>query len=305
MIEENLNNGAIAVSHSIEYQPTKFSELLDYAKIARAYQRPYFLHLRHSSFKEELLGVQEAIKLAKKSGAHIHIDHLNSTGGTFHMAEALEMIRVANRDKNVHITTCVYPYSYWATYLSSRRFEGDWQKRYGISYSDLTIVGSGEKLTYDSYLRYRKKSGVLVAVPEGTQPLKSTFDLAIQEDFCHIGSDGGIERARRANNHPRGSGCFSTTIRHMLDQDIPLEFILKKITSKPTELLYPVLKKRGKIENGFYADLVIFDPNTIRGMSNPKNPNAMSKGIEMVFVNGQLSYENKEFSAKNGVAVKR
>jgi dihydroorotase-like cyclic amidohydrolase len=48
-IEENLNNGAIAVSHSIEYQPTSFDELLDYAAIARAYQRPYFLHLRHSS----------------------------------------------------------------------------------------------------------------------------------------------------------------------------------------------------------------------------------------------------------------
>lgn len=303
-IEENLNNGAIAVSHSIEYQPTSFDELLDYAAIARAYQRPYFLHLRHSSRENELSGVEEAIKLAKESGAHIHIDHLNSTGGTFHMEEALDLIRKANAS-GAHITTCVYPYSYWATYLSSRRFEGNWQKRYGISYSDLTVIGSGEKLTHESYLKYRNKSGVLVAVPEGTQPLNETFDLAIKEDFCHVGSDGGIERDRRANNHPRGSGCFATTIRHMLDTGHDLNFILNKLTTKPTELLYPVLNKRGRIENGYIADIIIFDPNKIEGTSNPANPNSFSKGIDYVFVNGELSYQKKTFIERNGVAIKR
>jgi N-acyl-D-aspartate/D-glutamate deacylase len=303
-IEENLNNGALAVSHSIEYQPTSFEELLDYAAIARAYQRPYFLHLRHSSLENELDGVKEAIRLAIESDAHIHIDHLNSTGGTFHMQEALDLIREANA-KGAHITTCVYPYSYWATYLSSRRFEGNWQKRYGITYKDLTVIGSGEKLNYESYLKYRAKSGVLVAVPEGTQPLNETFDLAIKEEFCHVGSDGGIERDRRANNHPRGSGCFATTIRHMLDTGHDLNFILNKLTTKPTELLYPVLQKRGRIQEGFIADIVIFDPAKIEGTSSPANPNSYSRGIDYVFVNGTLSYEEKSFSEKKGMAILR
>lgn len=304
-IEENLNHGAIAISHSIEYQPTTFEELLDYAKLARAYQRPLFLHLRYSSFEKELEGVKEAIALAKQSGAHIHIDHLNSTGGTFHMKEALNLIEEANQMDGTRITTCVYPYSYWATYISSRRFEGDWRKRYGIDYSDLTVVGTGEKLNAESFEKYRKKQGVLVAVPSGTQPLSSTFDLAIEKEFCHIGSDGGIEKNRKANNHPRGSGCFATTIRSMLDKKHDLNFILHKITQKPAELLYPSLERRGELINGYHADICVFDPEEIKGMSNPKNPNALSNGISYVFVNGKLAYQNKHFKNKNGIAIKR
>ena len=53
------------------------------------YERPLFLHLRYSSREKELDGVDEAIRLARDSGARVHIDHLHSTGGTFHMEHAL------------------------------------------------------------------------------------------------------------------------------------------------------------------------------------------------------------------------
>lgn len=302
-VERNLKNGAIAVSHSIEYQPTPYSELLEYGKIAKKYDRPFFLHLRHSSELKELDGVKEAINIARETGCKIHIDHLNSTGGTFNMEKALDLIRQA-REEGLEITTCVYPYSYWATYVHSKRFNKGWKERYGLTYSDLTVVGTGEKLTASSFYRYRQRAGVLVAVPEGTMPMDQTVNLALKEDFCLIGSDGGIERRSRANNHPRGAGCFATSIKHLQSIGFSLEEAIKKVTYLPTQLLAPVLDKKGIIQDGFDADLVIFDPKTIDGAANPANPNQYSNGIDYVFVNGKIAVQNKELKELNGKAVK-
>jgi N-acyl-D-aspartate/D-glutamate deacylase len=290
IVEKNLDEGALAVSHSIEYQPTPYPEVLEYAKLAKKYDRPFFLHLRYSSTEQELEGVDEAIQLAKESGARVHIDHLHSTGGTFHMKEALDKIRLANQ-QGLPITCCVYPYSYWATYLHSTRFDEGWKQRYKLDYNDLRLVGSGERLTAESFSNYRKMMK-LVAVPEGTMPFDKTIDLALKEDFCMIGSDGGIENENLANNHPRGAGNFATAVRHGLDIGMSLEKILGKITTMPRSLVLPVMKNRGVIENGAMADLTVFDQAIINGKASVENPNQFSVGIKLVIVNGKVAYQN-------------
>jgi N-acyl-D-aspartate/D-glutamate deacylase len=301
-IERNLEEGALGVSHSLEYQPAPYAEMLEYAKLAKKYDRPMFLHLRYSSSEKELDGVDEAIRLARDSGARIHIDHLHSTGGTFHMEQALEKIRSANA-QGLTITTCVYPYSFWATYLSNNRFGPGWQQRYGLNYEDLRIVGSSERLNARSFAHYRKTSA-LAAVPDGTMPLENTVNLALKEDFCMIGSDGGIQFEPRANSHPRGAGCFATAIRHGLDIGMPLEKILAKMTTLPRSVVAPALKDRGVLEDGAVADLTVFDPATIRGNATIENPNQFSSGIDLVIVNGKIAYKDSQLVGKNGVAIK-
>ena len=301
-VEQNLEAGALGVSHSIEYQPTPYEEVLQYARLAKKYDRPFFLHLRYSSELKELEGVDEAIAIAKNSGARVHIDHLHSTGGTFHMEAALQKIRLAN-SLGLRITCCVYPYSFWATYLHSKRFDDGWRERYGLDYKDLRLVGTGERLTAESFLRYKKEMK-LVAVPEGTMPMHKTIDLALKEDFCMIGSDGGIEYEPRANSHPRGAGCFATAVRHGLDVGMPAEKIIDKITTLPRSVLLPALKNRGEIGNGRQADLVVFDLLKINGKASVENPNQFSDGISMVLVNGQVAYQNGVLGAEAGVPIK-
>lgn len=299
-IERCLDEGALGVSHSIEYQPdTAWEDLLDYARLAKKYERPLFLHLRYSSRVRELEGVEEAVSLARESGVRLHIDHLNSTGGAFHMAEALDIIREAV-GSGLEITTCVYPYSYWATYLDSARFSPGWQERYKLSYGDLELVGTGERLTEESFEKYRRLKGVLAAVPPGTIPLQTTVDLALGEDFCLVASDGGIESEPRANNHPRGAGCFSTAIRHGLSIGIPLERILEKMTSLPARVLRPALGGRGALEDGAPADLTVFDPETVDGAATVAEPNRYSRGIEAVIVGGKVAYLQGELGTRNG-----
>ncbi len=300
-VEKCLEEGALGVSHSIEYQPTPYEETLTYAKLAKKYNRPVFLHLRYSSEEHELDGVDEAVRLAKESGAHVHIDHLHSTGGTYHMQSALAKIQDAN-NQGLAMTCCVYPYSFWATYLHSKRFDEGWQQRYGLTYKDLRLVGSGERLTADSFTRYRAMKK-LAAVPEGTLPLDKTVDLALRKDFCLIASDGGIEYAAHANSHPRGAGCFSTAVHYGLSIGLPLEKILEKITTLPRSLILPAMKERGVLADGAWADLVVFDVAKINGKATVENPNQFSDGIEMVFVNGQAAYSEGTLGSSAGVGI--
>jgi N-acyl-D-aspartate/D-glutamate deacylase len=301
-VERNLEEGALGVSVSLEYQPAPYAEILEYARIAKRYQRPLFLHLRYSSANRELAGVDEAVRLAQDSGARVHIDHLHSTGGTFHMPEALDRIRAAIA-RGLRLTICVYPYSYWATYLNSRRFDPGWEQRYGLTYADLRIVGTGERLTPGSFARYRSV-GKLVAVPEGTMPFDRTLDPALREDFCLIGSDGGIQAEPRANSHPRGAGCFATAIRHALDLGLPLESILDKMTTLPRTVVASALANRGVLQEGAAADLTVFDPSAIRGNATLDNPNQFSSGIKLVMVNGKIAYRNGRLEAKHGLPVR-
>jgi len=297
-IEESLDAGALGVSHSPEYQPdTTFDELLDYGRIAKRYERPLVLHLRYSSSQRELDGVREAVRVVERTGVRLHIAHLNSTGGTFHMEDALAIIR-DSRSRGLEITCCVYPYSYWATYVSSARFGPGWKEHFHLDYGDLTVVGTGERLTAKSFAHYRQTAGVLVAVPPGTQPLARTFDLAIREDFCMVASDGGIEREAHANSHPRGAGCFSTALRHSQDVGIPLTSALTAMTSRPAGLAR--LDSRGEIRDGYIADLTIFDPQKVNGVATVANPNQYSAGITAVVVNGKVSYEPGRPPAMNG-----
>lgn len=298
-----LEAGALALSYSIEYAPAPYAELLAYARLAAAFDRPFLLHLRHSGRDTELRGVDEALQLAGEARARIHIDHLHSTGGTHAMAEALNRIRKA-RAQGCEVTCCVYPYGSWATDLASARFAPGWQQRYGLDYGDLEVVGTGERLTAQTFEVYRKRPDLLVAVPERTMALERTVDLALQEDFCLIGSDGGIERDVAANNHPRGAGTFATVLRRYQDLRWPLERVLSILGDRPRLLLRPAMEDRGLIRDGAVADLVVFDPKQVRSPATIARPAQHSLGIHVVLVGGRLAYVPGRFLAQGGHPIR-
>ena len=130
------------------------------------------------------------------------------------------------------------------------------------------------------------------------------MDLALKEDFCMIGSDGGIEYSSNANSHPRGAGCFATSLKHARDIGMPLEAILNKMTSLPRSLVLPVMKDRGVLSDGAWADLTVFDPAAVNGVATVANPNQFSHGIEIVFVNGKCAYRNGKFENSGGVGIR-
>jgi N-acyl-D-aspartate/D-glutamate deacylase len=81
------------------------------------------------------------------------------------------------------------------------------------------------------------------------------------------------------------------------------ESAIRKITSFPAERVG--LQKRGRIEKGFFADIVIFDPEKLEDKATFKDPFQYSKGIRSVFVNGRMAYHEGKFQKKKWGRVLR
>jgi N-acyl-D-amino-acid deacylase len=108
--------------------------------------------------------------------------------------------------------------------------------------------------------------------------------------YCMIGSDSSARSfdgpTRKGKPHPRGFGTFPRFIaRHVNEYGIMgLPEAIHKMTLLPAETFR--LKRRGSIKEGMYADIVIFDPESIIDRATFDNPYQRSSGISHVFVNG-------------------
>ena len=91
--EKALNEGALGISFSLEYVPgIGPSEILPLMRLAHEYNVPVYFHARYSDMEEpgtNIEAIQELIDYAEQTGAAVHVDHINSTGGTFSMKQSL------------------------------------------------------------------------------------------------------------------------------------------------------------------------------------------------------------------------
>jgi dihydroorotase len=291
-----LKDGALGISFSLEYSPgATYREIKPLFKVAAEFGAPCFLHLRYSDplppgTNEE--AVDEAIRLARETGAVVHIHHITSTGGTFTMKETARQIEKA-REEGIDITACIYPYNFWGTYLNSARFDKGWKKRFRIDYGDLQIAGKKERLTRKTFRKYRKegKLAVAYAIPD------EDVVTAVRAPWVMIGSDGDIKST--GNSHPRGAGCFSRVIRKYVreEETLSLDEAIRKMTLMPARLLEPAapgMKSKGRVQAGMDADIVVFDYEKIRDTATVEEPGRYPEGIEYVLISGVIVRDHEK-----------
>lgn len=124
--------------------------------------------------------------------------------------------------------------------------------------------------------------------------------------FTMIGSDAGIYAFNKNQPHPRGYGSNARVLgRYVRDfQALSLEEAIRKMTSLPAARFG--IKNRGLLREGYAADLVIFDPETIKDEATFDKPHAYSSGISYVIVNGEITLENgKHTGVLKGEVVKK
>jgi dihydroorotase-like cyclic amidohydrolase len=300
LVRANLDGGALGVSASPEYTPdVGTEELLAYGRVAREYGVPLFLHLRYSSRERELEGVAEAVRIALETGAHVHIFHLPSTGGTYHMDRALGMLRRARR-LGARIDADLYAYTYWATYINAARFNRGWQQRYDLTYRDLFYVPTREYLTEATFNRYRR-SGGLIVVPENTMSLERSLLPALREELVYIASDSACSvpfgGEVPSTGHPRGTNNFARALHLSREAGIPLMDTLGKMTLGPARVMEgtdPTFRRRGRMQEGCYADITVFDYRQVNGEGTVLNRAVPSRGIRAVLVGGEVVYLDGE-----------
>jgi dihydroorotase len=291
-IEAQLHQGWIGASFSPEYSPgIADDEIARQMAVAAKYGLPSFFHGRYSTDvppDDNAKTLQEILDLAHQTGSGVHVMHITSTGGTFQMAQSLQTLQRARDNDKIDVTACLYPYTFWATYIRSARFAPGWEDRFHITYSDLVVPGTGERLTKASFDKYRASENKLVAayaIPE------TDVVTALQSRLTMVGSDAILQPAN--NNHPRAAGCFSRTLGfYSRDQHtLPLIDALAKMTILPAKRLEakaPALRKKGRLQQGADADITIFDPSTVADRSTVDDPAQESVGIDYVIVLGQI-----------------
>ena len=293
LIEEGLDQGAVAVGFGMAYTPAATrAEFESMLRIAAAHGASAHIHVKGASSLAGIFdpeGLNEAIAGAATTGASLHVVHANSSGGAS-VAEFLRTIKQA-RDRGQDVTTEAYPYEAGMTMIESALFD-DWESWEDDFFSTLQWAETGERLTRDSFARYRTEGGK-VAIHSRTVDMTRT---AIENPLTMIASDGLMEDGR---GHPRTSGTYSKVLGKYVREEgvLTLMEALRKMTIEPAGRLagyVPAMERKGRLSVGADADITILDPETVIDRSTYTNPTLSAEGIPYVLVNGVLVVEGGE-----------
>ncbi|HET6862064.1 MAG TPA: amidohydrolase family protein, partial [Pyrinomonadaceae bacterium] len=287
-LESGLKRGAVAVGLGIQYTPlASHWEILEMFRVAKRYDASVHVHMRNAGVLEPASSVQaleEVIAAATITGASLHVVHISSTGGA-NTLKLLQMIDEA-RARNLDVTTECYPYLAGMTDIKSAIFNEGWRDVFGIDYKDLQWAATGERLTEETFERYRKTGG-MVAMFSMTEEMVSG---AVKSPLTMIASDGILENGK---GHPRTAGTYSRVLgKYVREQGaLTLMEAITKMTLMPAQRLekrVPSMKNKGRIKVGADADFAIFDPKTVNDRSTYQEPAQYSEGIKFVIVNGEM-----------------
>ncbi|MBL8212607.1 MAG: amidohydrolase family protein [Bryobacterales bacterium] len=292
-IERGLQQGAVGVGFGIQYTPAASKwEILEMFRVAGRFKAPVFVHIRHMGDVEPdaLTAVEEVIAAASVTGAPLHIVHITSSG----LAQAPKLLQTIAeaRARGLDITTECYPYTAAMTELSSAMFDAGWQKVLGITYPQVEWVATGERLTESTFNSYRKQGGMVIMhmIPE------KVAEQAVAHPITMIASDGIIQNGK---GHPRGAGSYARVLGYYVRERKALSLLdaVRKMSLMPAqrlERIVPAMKNKGRIKIGADADLVLFDPATVRDQATFQKPTLPSTGIPYVLIGGLPVVENSQ-----------
>ena len=120
----------------------------------------------------------------------------------------------------------------------------------------------------------------------------------MKKDYVMTSSDGSVQIPGSGMPHPRSYGTFPRKIRkYVLEDDlISMEHAIRAATFLPAQMLG--LNDRGRISEGYVADIVVFNPETIRDVAAFGDPHQYSEGILYLLVNGQIVIDDETYNGK-------
>jgi N-acyl-D-aspartate/D-glutamate deacylase len=286
-VQQGLQRGALALGMGINYTAgASRQEIVEMFRIAAKYGASVHVHLRYAGMQEPQTGLaalEEGIAAAAATGAPLHVVHITSIG-LRDTPQLLAMVEGAQK-RGLDVTTECYPYIAASTDLASAIFDPGWQERMGITYKDLQWAKTGERLSAETFDKYRKEGGIVViySIPE------AVVRTAVSNPMVMVASDG--MRIEGPKVHPRGQGTFARVLGHYVREEKALDLMtaLRKMTLMPAQRLEkraPMFKDKGRIRVGADADVTIFDAEHVIDRATFDEPLQHSEGIRFVLVNG-------------------
>jgi N-acyl-D-aspartate/D-glutamate deacylase len=291
-LRDELDAGALGVGMGIQYTPgaTRL-EVIDMFRVAAERKLPVYTHLRSAGRIEPgsaIESVEEVIGAAAITGAPLHIVHINSTC----LRDSLECISLIEgaRARGLDVTTEAYPYIAGMTAINSAVFNPGWREKLGIDYNNLVLPDTGEHLTkerFDELHASSKPQWVLIFA--NTQEV---IDAVIPNPLIMIASDG-------LESHPRNAGTYARVLAQYVREKKTLTLMeaLRKMTLMPAQMLErstPAGRRKGRLQEGADADIVVFDPQTIADRSTFEKPMEPSVGVHYLLVGGKILIDEEK-----------
>jgi hypothetical protein len=290
-MEREIQAGALGYGLGIEYTPgAGRREIFEIFKSAASLAAPVFVHVRSRPLDAApgvpIAVVQEIIANAAVTGAPLQIAHIHSTG-LRDTPVLVEMVKHA-RSKGFDITTEAYPYTAGSTMIGSEFFREGWKERSNISYGDLQWPATGERLTKETFDRFRAQQPTSNVIVHMIPP--DVVDQVVMDPEISIASDGMAWKT--SGEHPRGAGTFARVLGRYVRERNALDLVtaLAKMTIMPVkrmEAVSPQLARKGRLRIGSDADITVFDAKTIIDRASFEKPMQASVGIKYVVVNGR------------------
>lgn len=288
LIEQGLRRGAVATGLLIEFTPAATPwEVAEVFRRSATHGAAVHVHLRALHEPYYFLETEEIIAAAAATGAAAHIVHLQSSLGE-DTPRGLELLRGA-RARGLDLTTEVYPYTA-SMYEIESAANNDWRSWPDHRFQRLEWAATGERLTRASFARYRALGGLLVDYNN----TEEVVTAAVADSLTMIASDGILADGI---GHPRVAGTFARLLGRYVRERRALGLMeaLRKITIEPARRLerrVPAMARKGRVQIGADADLVIFDPRTIADRATYREPTLPPTGLRDVMVNGVMVVRN-------------
>lgn len=288
LLQADLDKGALGIGLALDYFSAAIqeAEMRMIFEVAAQHNATLFIHMRRG-IDGDPSGLREVIDYAREYGASVHICHI-SHNAISNLELFLAEVRAA-QEEGIDITTEVLPYNAGSALISSAVFGRDWQTIFNIRYEDVEWAATGQRFDQAMWEQYREEH------PDGQvihHYLKEEWtQRAVQEPGVIIVSDLLPMEAREKKVAPH-NGAFSKVLgRYVREEELlDMPTAIAKMTLLPAQRLEhyaSAFRRKGQIQETMDADIVVFNPETIRDNATYSNPYQESTGIAHVIVNGQ------------------
>lgn len=326
LVDEAMREGAVGVSSGVEYDLASYAttdELIAVARVSAKRGGFYMTHVRDEADKS-FAALEEEIAIGERAPSPVQHSHIKL--GTVNVwNKAQEYIRVIEqaRSRGLDFLADCYPYDAWNSTIKVLVPNKQYEDPASVERA-LADVGGGSRVTITEFppnRSYEMRTLDQLAQAAGISPVEMFIrviregdaggaDAGVigqsmteedikafyQQPWVMVASDGWI-----GATHPRGAGTYPRVLGRFVreKQWLTLPEAIRKMTTLPAQRLG--WKDRGVLREGAFADLVLFNPQTVIDRATFAEPTLLPTGIEKVFVNGELVWnEGKATGARPG-----
>jgi len=335
-VARGMDEGAFGMSTGLYYAPQSYSrteEVIELAKVAAAKGGIYDTHMRdEGSYTIGLLGaIKETIRIGREAHIPVHISHIKALGPDVwgQSKQAIDLMKKARRE-GIEATACQYPYEASGSSLTASlvprwaEIGGQSQllQRINDSATRQNLInemqenlkrrgGAESLLIIDSRDRqYVGKRLNQIAQEMNKTPVEAALEIIKNAGGAGVASFNMNEKDIRrfmkdkfvmtcsdgSTGHPRKYGTFPKKLHDyvLTSKVISMEFMVRNSSALTAETFR--IPERGLIREGYFADVIVFDPRTVADRATYEQPELLSEGMRFVIVNGQLAVADGKFT---------